>query len=273
MKFWTCNKAASTGRFVVALLTLSASASAFAGLVINSNYVSSAAGGVSHTYGGLTFPASQVLTSTAGGGEHHTTSTIDYGIVNGQTVLRYTTAQGRGGAQYTMASLYNQMEFTVDANTAYALSGLYTVDDTGVAGRSYFVSHLYDLTTNNWLVHSSQDSFATVDETFALGDLGGDSSSLFHGSLEGQLTAGHRYRWQSMLLTQAYPDEDSGSTATGHVQLLLGSPNLPSEDPPGDPAAAVPEPATSTLLAVALAAAALARRRRPCRLNAPAMAA
>lgn len=77
-----------------------------------------------------------------------TRSTLDYSIVNRQTVLRYTMDQSRGAARHhgEHAILDISMVFTVDENMTCAVSGGYAVDDAGAAGYSALGSRLYNQT-------------------------------------------------------------------------------------------------------------------------------
>ena len=143
------------------------------------------------------------------------------------------------------------MEFTVDANTTYNLSGAYGATDVSTAGYVYLHSYLIDVTAFDNLFYHYQESRNTLNENFVLGGYGGDYFNVLIGSLTGSLIAGHQYQWYYEAYTQAYPDPDVGATATGYFQLDIG----------GGSSSSVPD-GGSTLMLLCLTVISLAAFRR-----------
>lgn len=117
------------------------------------------------------------------------------------------TASSTGGLfqsnveQYRAADLYNQaagseirsLNFEVNQNTAYSLSGFYSVTQAGLAGQHSFNVDLYDSVSGAIFQHASI-SRVTNDETFSLGVASGDYDNSIYGSATGVLQTGRSYQ-------------------------------------------------------------------------------
>jgi hypothetical protein len=152
----------------------------------------------------------------------------------------------------TRGQSYGYVYFRVDEDVVYTALGTYTVVDSTTAfshGRTVILeSQIYDLTTSSFVYLDHQDSRRTANESFTLGDGGGDFDNVLSGSLTGTLVAGHDYRFFYQAMIDAYPvGLNYSATATGFVSLSF----VP-----------VPESSTGTLVGIGMVALASRRARR-----------
>lgn len=204
-------------------------------------------------YYGTTIPTTDFLLESSNlSADQYAKTTLNYSAAGGQTVLDAQFSFSRQGGQYDSSRTYGVMSFTVDADTTYKITGNIAVDDIAADGSSvvHFGTYLVD-TTSGYLEDTYHQSRNTTDESFVLGVAGGDWYYYMRpgSSLTGSLVAGHQYLWRYEAFNQAYPDADSGATATGAFNLTIGE------------AAAVPEPATLTIWGLGALGALLLRRR------------
>jgi len=130
--------------------------------------------------------------------------------------------------------------FTVDQDAEYALSGVYAM----VGSRDIYLSaSLTNISGGSLLFDNLQESRATQDEAFQLGEQSGDSQNGLSGSLTGQLVAGSLYRLNYRAFIYSTEASDGDATATGSIAFAV-----------------VPEPSTGLLMGLALAG--LVYRRR-----------
>jgi len=135
----------------------------------------------------------------------------------------------------------------VDEDIVYVAAGSYSAVDPDGQGIELDVG-LYDLTLSSYLFDSTQGSLSTPNESFTLGETGGDDSNTSIGSLTGMLIAGHDYAYfYSALIAQLSPLPFSDATASGSVSLSFTP---------------IPEPGPGLLLALGLVGIAVIRRRR-----------
>jgi len=100
--------------------------------------------------------------------------------------------------------------FSVSAPTPYSASGTYTAVDPNPRHVN-LDALLLDLTTNQTLLNSHQRSIATPNESFTLGEMGGDTENTFTGSLTGNLVVGHQYKFTYQGQTYANSSDDGAA--------------------------------------------------------------
>lgn len=136
------------------------------------------------------------------------------------------------------AESYGYIYFGVDTDAFYELSGAYTAIDPE-ARHVILDVYFYDLTQGVLLFASAQDSYgATPNESFTLGETGGDFTNFLEGSLSGPLVAGREYRlyYGALIGDQPLPAVQTAS-ASGFVNFAI-----------------VPEPGTAGILLAGLIA-------------------
>jgi len=149
----------------------------------------------------------------------------------------------RTGVLDALATSSGEIFFAVDATVDFTITGTYTASDAD--GRQTIQYVLLQQVSGPNLFFSYQESRATPDESFSVGNTGGDFFNQVVGSATGTLLPGELYRLIFFNGIEASPSAASGSaTATGSLTLTL-----------------VPEPSSGLLLAAGLVA--LAARRRP----------
>lgn len=146
----------------------------------------------------------------------------------------FTIEQQRTGSDKSYAEGSGVVQFIPTEDVDYALSGTYSAEylgpyagnlPTGVGRKVYLSGRLLRQgqfpNPGEWLLISEQTSLSTGDESFTLGESGGDSENVSQGSLTGTLLAGqaHIFQWYAYL--QAVPDGEffGDTTATGFVSL------------------------------------------------------
>jgi hypothetical protein len=201
---------------------------------------------------GTAIPSSVLLQSNGASPDQFAKAVVTYSDSGSQVILDHHFDFSRQGGQGDLSQLYNDsLYFTANANTAFNASGIFTVDDIGAtSGATSMWVYLYDTTASSYVFYSLNYSKNTTDESFVLGVSGGDTSSNNFGSLSGALTAGHTYRYFFSIYTFGDPDADSGTTATGFINLTIGT-------------APVPEPASCVIWgALGIAGLVAAQRRK-----------
>lgn len=132
------------------------------------------------------------------------------------------------------ASSQGVIFFSIDLDALYHISGSYGF--VGLGWREIQISAwLFDLTAGVELFQNSQQSGATANESFLLGEEGGDSFNSLSGSLVGELLAGHIYRFTYFTAIGSSEAGDDNASAAGNIHLAV-----------------VPEPGSGTLLLVGL---------------------
>jgi hypothetical protein len=169
-------------------------------------------------------------------------NTIEFSENNGQTTLLITIDRHESGdsvAGNTYAGTFagigsdnlneqgTALSFTVSTSMSYELSGIY-----GLTGDQSIrqVAKLVDVGTSEVLFNNDQKSSNTSNETFTLGESGGDQSNVLSGSLIGQLLAGHTYEW-SFGARLDYLNYTTMTSAEGYFKLVLSEATDPGVVP------------------------------------------
>lgn len=192
-------------------------------------------------------PNSRYLDATAGNGDYARTQ-IDYsGDASAEQVtFSNTIALNRVGASGGSSQVSNTyFYFAVTTAAHYDLSGFLNVTDSedGDSGRVSLSASLRLVSSDpeSYIAYSRQSSTSTHDESFVLKDSGGDGDSFNenYGNLAGYLIPNRTYEFTFNLSISAGQSADGGASALGNVILEIGG---------DDPATAVPDSGTTSLL-------------------------
>jgi hypothetical protein len=183
-------------------------------------------------------------------GEAHSKNVVNWTVSGGQTVFSFDTDLKRIGVGPSSAYVVQfALEFAVDEDAPYQLSGFLNVTDVGETEGGYVnqSATLYDSSAGVIPFSGQQQSVRTHDEEFILGGLEGDEINQLHpgSSLMGMLFADHTYTLSYLYMIAAEEDADSGASAVGNLTLKIGT---------------VPEPSAVALCAI-FAVLGLIRRR------------
>jgi hypothetical protein len=175
---------------------------------------------------------------------------ISYSEVGGQTTLNWDMSHFRGKDGYSFGrTIMQDMLFTALGNATYDLSGNYTLMDYDVDnplndGTVYYSARLFNLSTGEDLFFNTQESRSTPDESFTLGQEGGDFGNHLEGSLSGSIIAGDDYLFRFESYISSTDDSVDGfselyASSVGNVTLVI------------DPVTSTPEPTSMALLGLA----------------------
>ncbi len=147
-----------------------------------------------------------------------------------------------GGAASYGRTYESSLYFTALANTIYELSGTYDLMGDGAVYNYIF---LKDVTDNNQLFYSYQQSRSTFNESFTLGQTGGDHADSLSGSLTGSLISGHQYEFRFDAYVWSYDGNigdysPNAASGAGNFTLTIG-----------DAVTSAPEPTSMALLGLA----------------------
>jgi PEP-CTERM motif-containing protein len=175
------------------------------------------------------------ISDSATNGDAHATSVfelssdgfrIEFDVVNG----------GNPSTPFAYATGY--VHFSTDTPVEYRISGRYTAQ--GADGQQTRLgAGLTDFTGGGLIQLFSNDQFSnhTPDESFVVGERGGDQWNELRGSASGVLVPGRAYGFWGMGSLDSYGATTPPATATGFVEIVF----VP-----------VPEPETALLLALGL---------------------
>lgn len=191
-----------------------------------------------HTFQPLTFPnvsnISAVGIAPVGGQATQIDATVSF-LPNFLGMALTSVEIGPGAASGLVQGAF---VFTVNDSVHTVASGNLHLPMSGQYSDNGLWARLFDYTTQEFLFQSSQYDFGR-DMTYALGELVGNRTASFSGSLENTLQSGHIYRFDFLI--------QSVSGSVGAFSLSATS--------------TVPEPGTLALLAVGLAGLGWSRHR------------
>jgi hypothetical protein len=192
------------------------------------------------------FDSTIVSSGTVTAVDGASSSTETFAITDSSMLFEFT--QVRTDRQY--AYVFNDLKVQVllPEPVLVTLSGSYTVTDTGGGGIVRFETVLRLPGSFEPLHLTKLHSGSTVNESFTLGQIGGDLVDEVEGPLTHILYPGILYDLETFALIDRSDPSDTGSRASGHLRIDF------------EP---VPEPSTAILLAAGLIA--LAARRRSAR--------
>lgn len=110
------------------------------------------------------------------------------------------------------------ISFSSTVPLQYELSGFYQM--TGLGALSYIVV-MADITTDQEIFRNEQTSYSTQDESFQLGETGGDANNVLTGTMTGSLLPGHTYGYRVNPLVVSWFETEVPPSATGSFDLLL----------------------------------------------------
>lgn len=183
-----------------------------------------------------TLPASLPLDTTHTVTDDIASNTSAYLFNHSALLISVDHARGTFGSTNTASRHTIPIEFSVNQDTPYSLSGFYNLAGEN---RITLYAQLVDASAGNAvLFRNQQHSTNTPGQAFTLGEIEGDgggfpSTQFLSGSLNGTLLAGHHYKLEYNFLIQRTTTTAGSATASG--QLLLQ----------------IPEPASLTLVAIA----------------------
>jgi hypothetical protein len=225
---------------MTALLLGAAAAAVSADTLLNAGTTLSVYGGAGGNPPGV--PTSATLTpglllpylntQTTSGPTYHSTDTYDFD--SDHFLFLIDQARGTDGWGFALSSAI--VNFTVTADTPYAATGHYYVQDNDLTqpGKVFYDTYLADLTAGSFFFFQSYDeSLHTPDVMFELGDNQGDTTNIVYGSFSGMLAANHEYQlFHCYYIQSILSPTDGGATATGTLLLNLASPeNAPPVAP------------------------------------------
>lgn len=147
-------------------------------------------------------------------------------------------------SRWSVSTSSGVINFLATEAMSFDLSGQLNTLPGSPVERHIFSVQLFDVTANQVVYQSSQDSWRTASEAFTLGELGGDYSNTRILPSSYTLAGGHQYQFYFGTWTQADPLAVE-VTSTGFVRF--GAHDLTPVT-----AAAVPEPASLALFGAGL---------------------
>jgi hypothetical protein len=130
--------------------------------------------------------------------------------------LDFDHARTDQGASYGRS--FGDFRIMSTNNVNYSFDGDYTLTGTQ---RIYMQVRLHDETLDQTAFHNVQESRNTPNESFTLGEQGGDTNNALIGNISGTLTTGHVYRVEYFYLVERFPAAGPGATALGDLNLNI----------------------------------------------------
>ena len=160
------------------------------------------------------------LVQTSSIGQALSETTYDFFEAGATTTFDFTISHARGDH----AQAIGHVIFVPLQDMTYELSGTYNMSGSRTVSQAIFFRELFS--SDPRLFANSQKSETTPDESFTLGEQGGDSFGQLEGSLSGQLFAGRLYRLSWQWFISSLPPDGSVATAVGSFTLILQAVNV-----------------------------------------------
>jgi hypothetical protein len=177
-----------------------------------------------------------------------TVATTSVTVTNSYLQLDFTHSRtAAGGSAISDDDAFPSFLFSVSAPIYVTVSGFYTVTDTGAGDSVTFVAHIENNFTHEVLHQTNLWSRFTPNESFVVGQLGGDTNNSVTGATTHLLSPGVPYylNWYAGIQDLRADAGDTGATAVGQIRFDF-----------------VPEPSSALLLGGGLAWLGAARGRR-----------
>lgn len=169
----------------------------------------------------VSLPLNQTDTRNDGGPTGSTSATTyNFEVSGDQATFDFLFNHTRAAVNFASAESTGEIVFTTTNTLQYNLSGAYAM-----LGNEWLEMEveLFDVTANSVLFFNRQFSDATANESFTLGQLGGDDTNNLAGSLSGTLPAGHQIKLRYEFLLFRFFSAGSTATATGSMSLVIGA--------------------------------------------------
>jgi hypothetical protein len=150
-------------------------------------------------------------------GQAYSQADYDFSASGDTGAFRFDFDQARTDVSTSFAQGFGEITITTTNDVLYSLDGFYSL--TGSRFFSMAVE-LTDITGGNTVFSNAQQSNATLNESFTLGEQGGDLTNVLSGDISGTLMAGHEYRLEYVYLFQGF-QMGPGATAVGDLNFNI----------------------------------------------------
>ncbi len=164
-----------------------------------------------------TLPLNTTNTIANSPGPSFSSSTYNFNSDNNSANFNVSLSQLRKGSfSGNIARSRGTIIFTPTTDVLYEISGNYQMSGDQ---RTFFQVFLQD--TSGLLFNNFQDSRSTLNESFTLGEQGGDFNNTLVGSTAGILTAGTQYTFVYDAFIQEFPSSGVNTSSIGTISLNL----------------------------------------------------
>ena len=151
-------------------------------------------------------------------------TTYDFSITGDSATFGFLFDHARAGAAGAEAYSWGYLEFSVDQELPYTITGAYAM--TG-GNRIGLAAVLTDFSTGSTFFSNSQESRYKATEVFHVGGTGGDYGNDLSGNQSGTLLANHTYWFLYSADITNLGAADSGASALGDLTLWINTQPIP----------------------------------------------